>query len=61
MFERLAKEVRHLHTYSLSVYENMLSAVHVSTAIGLGTNEASGRTVVAPKQPSQSKLKHTGT
>lgn len=61
MFERLATEVRHLHTCSLSVCENMLFTVHVNTVIGLGTNEASAWTVVAPKQPYQSKLKHTGT
>lgn len=40
MFERLAREVRHLHTGSL-VCENMLSSVHVNIAIGLGKNEMS--------------------
>lgn len=61
MFERLTTEVRHLHTCSLSVCENMLRAVHVNSVIGLGTNEASAQAAVAPKQPYQSKLKHTGT
>lgn len=48
------------HKFTLTVCENMLSTVHVNTVIGLGTNEASNWAVVAPKQPYQSILKHTG-
>lgn len=48
MFERVATEVRHLHTCSLAVCENMLSTVHVNAVIGLGTNEVSACAVVAP-------------
>lgn len=40
MFERLAAEVRHLHTGSL-VCENMLSTVLVNIVIGLGKSETS--------------------